>query len=107
MDIDEELKSAIPAMMDRVKRDLIARIELQAAEVAMNEARKAAQEWAAEVLVPELRAQLEAGKAGMIAAAKRCAERVGDELANALVEQAKKNLTKSWTMSNVAKELFQ
>ena len=94
-------------MMDRVKRDLISRIEAQAADVAMAEARDAAKKWAAEVLVPELRAQLEAGKDGMIAAAKNCADRIGDELANALVEQAKKNLTKSWTMTSVAKELFQ
>ena len=106
MNIDEEIKSAMPAVMERIKRDTLKRIERDAATAATAIAVQAAKDWALENLVPEIKAQLEAGKAGMLESAKKTSSAIGDALGDALVAQVVKTLSTSHTTSSIAASLF-
>lgn len=106
MDINEEIKSAMPELMERIKRDTLEQIERQAVAAATQVAVKAAAEWALENLVPEIKAQLEAGKSDMVVAAKKTSQQIGDALADALTAQVVKTLSSSHTVSSIAQNLF-
>lgn len=106
MDINAEIQSAMPAVMERIKRDTLERIEREAVNAATQAAIEAAKQWAIENLVPELKAQLEAGKAGMIESAKKSAAAIGDALGEALTAQVVKTLGSSHTVSSIAQSLF-
>lgn len=106
MDIEQEVKSAMPAVMERIKREAIQRIEREALNAATEVALQAAKEWAIEHLVPEVKAQMEAGKAGMVAAAEQAAKGIGDALSKAMIEQATKTLASSHSLNSVAEKLF-
>lgn len=101
MDIEREVQSAMPALMERVKAETLKRIEAQATDAAVQAGVQAAREWAAEVLAPEIRAQLEAGKASMVAQAETFASRLAAELTEAIAAQVKKNLASSWNVRKV------
>lgn len=106
MDINAEIQSAMPAVMERIKRDALERIEREAVNVATAEAVKASKDWAIENLVPEIKAQLDAGKAGIIAAAQKTAEEISEALSKALTEQVVKTLSSSHVVSDIAQKLF-
>lgn len=106
MNIEQELKSAMPEVMARIKQEAISRIEREAVEVATRVAVEAAKEWAIEHLVPEIKAQLEASKGGMILAAHDAAQGIGKAMSDALIEQAIKNLKQSWNTKKVVDALF-
>lgn len=106
MDIDQEIKSAMPAVMERVKREALDRIEREAVNAATEVAVKAARDWAIENIVPEIRAQLDAGKAGMVATAEKTAEAIGEALKTALIAQAEKTCAQSHTLNDIVQKLF-
>lgn len=106
MDINQEIQSAMPAVMERIKRDTLERIEREAVNAATEVAIKAAKDWALENLVPEIKAQLEAGKPGMVESAKKTAGLIGDALGEALAAQVTKTLSNSHTVSSIAQSLF-
>lgn len=106
MDIDQEIKSAMPAVMERVKREALERIEREAVNAATEVAVKAARDWAVENIVPEIRAQLEAGKLGMVSAAEKTADAIGEALKTALVAQATKACAQTHTLNDIVQKLF-
>lgn len=106
MDVNKEVQSAIPAIMKKVKEEALDRIQREALQVVIQESNKAARDWAIEVLVPEVRAQLEAGKQGMIAKAEEISKSLAEEVGKALVEQAIRNMKNSWTVKDVASKIF-
>lgn len=106
MDIDQEIKSAMPAVMERIKRDTLERIEREAVQAATAVAVQAAKDWALENLVPEIKAQLEAGKSSMVACAQNAAKEIGEALGKALQEQVSKTLANSHAVSTIAQSMF-
>ena len=106
ININEEMQSMLPAVLARMRTELTDRIAREAENAAVDEVRKAAKEWALAVLVPEMKAQLEAGKDGFVAAATETAKALSQTITDALVENAKKNLQSSWNVQELAKKLF-
>lgn len=106
MEATQELQSAIPAIMARVRREAEDQIERECLRTVMHHATDAASKWAQEVLAPEIRAQLDAGKAGMLARAEEIAKQITDAVAEALVEQVKKNLSQSWNVKRAVEGIF-
>lgn len=106
IDINAEVQSALPAVLERMRSELADRIAREAQTVAIDEVRKAAQEWALAVLVPEIKAQLEAGKSGMLKQAANIGESLGDEIGKALTAQALKALSQGYNVRAVAEALF-
>lgn len=106
MNVEEELKSAMPEVMARIKAEAISRIEREAVAVATNVAVEAAKSWAIENLVPEIKAQLEASKGGMIQAAQDAAQGIGKAISDALVTSATERLKSSWNTKKVVEGLF-
>jgi galactokinase/mevalonate kinase-like predicted kinase len=101
-----EIQSAIPAIMERVRREAEQQIERECLATIMRAANAEAQSWATEVLAPEIRAQLDAGKQGMLERADEMAKRMTDALADALVAQITKNLSQSWNVRKVVEALI-
>jgi hypothetical protein len=106
IDIDREVQSAMPAVLERMRENLITRMSNEAERVAMDEVRKAVNEWALATLVPEIKAQLEAGKESMLKQAGTIAQQLGDALGAALTAQAEKTLAQSHAVSDIAQKLF-
>lgn len=106
MDIDNEIKSAMPAVMERIKRETLDRMERECANVAMEVARNAARDWAVENLAPEIKAQLEAGKAGFVAKAHDIARDLSAAIGDALVTQVTETMKQSWNRKKIADALF-
>lgn len=106
MDITKEVESAIPELMQRIKADALKEIERRAVAEATDAAVRAAREWAVDVLAPEIKAQLEAGKEGMVAAARDAAKKIGDAFGDALAEHAEKALKNSYTTKQIAELMF-
>ncbi len=104
--LDEQLRSAMPAVMERIKRETLQAVETRAIQAASEVAVNAAREWAVENLVPEIKAQLEAGKAGMVASAEGIASRLSAAIGDALVAQATEKLSNSWNVRKVSEALF-
>lgn len=106
MDINTEIQSAIPEMMARIRNETMQRVEREATEAATRVAVEAATQWAKEHLVPEIRAQLEAGKAGLIQAAHESAEGIAEAIKTALIKQAEKSLANSWNLKKVVEGIY-
>lgn len=106
MQASEEIQSAIPAIMARVRREAEQQIERECLTTVMRVANYEAQKWAAEVLAPEIRAQLDAGKQGMLARADDIAKQMTDALAEALVAQVTKTMSQSWNVRKVVEALI-
>lgn len=105
-EVSDEIQSAIPAIMARVRREAEQQIERECVRTVMSVATDTAQKWAAEVLAPEIRAQLDAGKQGMLARADDIAKQMTDALAAALVAQVTKNLSQSWNVRKAVEALI-
>lgn len=106
MNISEEIKSAMPAVMERIKRDTLNNIERAAVQAATEVAVQAAKDWAIEHLVPEIKAQLEAGKSSMVVAAQDATKQIGAALTDALVANVTKTLTSSHSIKSIADVMF-
>jgi hypothetical protein len=106
MNIENEVQSAMPEILRRIKEEAISRIEREAVNEATKVCVEAAKAWAIEVLVPEIRAQLDSSKGEMVKAAQAAAEGVGEAVKNALIENAKKHLSSSWNVQQAAKSIF-
>lgn len=106
MDIGAEIQSAVPSLMARIKQEALDRIEREAVNEATRVAVDVARQWAIENLAPEIKAQLEAGKAGMVAAAHQAAEGIGEAVKDALIASATKQLQSSWNVKKVVDGLF-
>jgi len=106
MNIDDEIKSAMPAVMERIKRDTLDRMERVCIEEALNAARNAASEWAVENLVPEIKAQLEEGKAGFVQQAHVIAGDLSAAIGAALVDHVTQQMKNSWNRKKIADALF-
>lgn len=106
IDINAHVQSALPAVLANLRERLDSRVAAEAESVALDEVRKAVREWATATLVPEVKAQLEAGKDGMLASAQTIAKGIADALGTTLAEAAVKNLKSSYTVSEIAKKLF-
>lgn len=104
--LTQEIESAIPALMQRIKEETLLRVEREASQAATAVAVDAAKKWAEEVLAPEVAAQLAVGKSGFIAAAEDAAKRIGETLSDALVEQVKKSLASSYVLKEVTEKLM-
>lgn len=104
--IELEIKSAMPAVMARVKAEALDQMERQALNIAVQVASDEARKWAVEVLAPEIRAQLEAGKEGMLSKAQDIAGQLADGIGDALVAEMKKNLAQSWNVRKISDALF-
>ena len=104
--IQVEIESAIPALMERVKQEALARIEREAVAAATAVATEAARKWAEENIAPEIAAQLSAGRDSFVAAANDAAKRISEALSDALVEQAKKAFANSYTVKGIAESMF-
>ena len=104
--IQLEIESAIPALMQRVKAEALQRIEREAVQAATTIAVEAAKKWAEENIAPEIAAQLTAGKAGFVLAAEDAAKRIGEALSSALTEQVTKSLASSYNIQSIAEKLF-
>lgn len=103
---NQELQSAIPSIMARVRREAEQQIERECLAAVMRGATAEAEKWASEVLAPEIRAQLDAGKQGMLASADDIAKQMTDALAAALVAQVTKNLSQSWNVRKAVEALI-
>lgn len=106
IDINKEVQSALPAVLAKLRENLAERLLQEAQGVAFNEVRKAVQEWAVATLIPEIKAQLEAGKDNYIAKAAEIAKSLGDELGKALTQNAEKSLSSSHVVQGIAEKLF-
>ncbi len=104
--IELEIKSAMPAVMARVKAEALDQMERQALNIAVQVASDEARKWAVEVLAPEIRAQLEAGKEGMLSKAQDIAGQLADGIGDALVAEMKKHLSQSWNVKKISDALF-
>lgn len=104
--MQQEIASAMPAVMARIKQETLNRIEREGVEIMVATARKAAEQWAIDNLVPEIKAQLDAGKAGMVAKASQISSDLSDEIGKALVKAATEKLSQSWNVRKVAEALF-
>lgn len=105
-ELAQQIESAIPALMERVKQEALARIEREAVATATAVAVDAARKWAEENIAPEIAAQLSAGRDSFVTAANEAAKRIGEELTGALVEQAKKAFANSYTVKQIAENMF-
>lgn len=105
-DVDAEVRSALPAVMAKVRENLIDRMTATAEQTAMHEIQKAVQAWAVEQLVPEVKAQLDSGKAGMVAKASEIARALADQLGEAISANAAKTLTNSHCVREICEKLF-
>jgi len=106
IDINAEVQSALPAVLENARKMLASRMLQEAEAVALGEVRKAVQEWATATLVPEIRAQLEAGKDGMLKQAATIGEQLANALGKALTENAEKSLASSYVVKDIAEKLF-
>lgn len=106
IDIAKEVQSAMPAMLERMRSNIMERVTREAESVAISEVREAVKEWALKNIIPEINAQLEAGKAGMIAQAETIAKQLADALGEALTAQATKTLQSSHAVQDIAGRLF-
>ena len=106
IDIEREVQSAMPALLVQVRERLTQRLLGVAEDTAMQEVRKAVQEWAVANLVPEIKAQLEAGKDGMIKQAQTISQQLGEALGEAMAGQASKSLASSHVVTDIAQKLF-
>lgn len=106
MNIEEEVASAMPAILERIKRDALDRMQQRCVDVAIEEATKAARDWSIENLVPEIRAQLQAGKAGMVEQAAKISKEIGEKVGEALAAKAAKTLTESYNTQKIVEALF-
>lgn len=107
INLQDEVASAMPALLSQLREQLKDRMGAEAQAVAMREVNAAVTQWAKDVLVPEVRAQLEAGKDGYIVAAQEIAEGLGRALGEAIIDNAKANLKHSWNIRKIAEALFQ
>lgn len=106
IDIDKEVQSALPAVLAQLRERLTNRISTLAEAAAMEEVRKAVQEWTTANLIPEIKAQLDAGKDGMVAQANAIAKQLGEALGEAMAGQASKSLASSHVVTDIAQKLF-
>lgn len=106
IDINKEVQSALPAVLEQLRANIAERMLQEAQQVALGEVRKAVQEWAVATLVPEIKAQLAAGKDGFIAKAAEIAKSLGDELGKALHANAAKSLASSHVVKDIAEKMF-
>lgn len=105
-DVDAEVRSALPAVMAKVRENLIGRMTATAEQTAIQEIQKAVQSWAVDQLVPEVKAQLDAGKAGMIVKAAEIARTLADQLGEAISANAAKTLANSHAVREITEKLF-
>lgn len=101
-----ETQSMIPEIMRRLRDDHLDRISRSCLEEVTRVATVAARDWATTQLVPEMKAQLEASKDGMISAAAKFADDLSSALAAAMVEQATKSLSSSHLIKDIAEKIF-
>jgi hypothetical protein len=106
IDIEAEVQSALPQVLSKMREQIAERVASRVEYTALEEVSKAAREWAIANLVPEINAQLEAGKAGMVAMAAEIAQSLGKALGEAMQAQAKKTLESSHTVKDIAEKLF-
>jgi hypothetical protein len=106
MDIADEIKSAMPALMARVREEAMRDAERTAIYAAQQVITAEAKNWAAEVLAPELRAGLEAMKPEMLIECEKLARGIADALTASMIEAATKNLGSSWNRKKVFEALF-
>jgi hypothetical protein len=106
IDIDAHVQSALPAVIESLRERLTERVAREAESVALEEVRKAVREWAIATLVPEVKAQLEAGQAGMLKVAQDIAKGVGEAFGESLAEAAKKSMGSPHNVSEIAQKLF-
>lgn len=104
--LQDEIASAMPAVMDRIKAETLNRIEREGIEIMVATARKTAEQWAIDNLVPEIKAQLDAGKSGMVAKAAEISANISDEIGKALVKAVQEKLTQSWNVRKLSEALF-
>lgn len=104
--VTQQIESAIPALMQRIKEETLARIEREAVAAATAIAVETARKWTEENLVPEIAAQLNAGKAGFVAAAESAAQKISDELTEAMLVQVRKSFSNSYTVKQIAETMF-
>ena len=105
-ELQEQIESAMPAVMARIKAETLTRIEREGVEIMVATARKAAEQWAIENLVPEIKAQLDAGKSGMVAKAAEISANISEEIGKALVKAVQEKLKQSWNVSKLTDALF-
>jgi hypothetical protein len=106
VDINEEVQSALPAVLAKLRENIAERVGREAENVALEEVRKATREWAAAVLVPEIKAQLEAGKQGFVTQAAAISNGIANELGKAMLAQVTKTLESGYTCKDIAEKLF-
>lgn len=106
IDINSEVQSALPGVLEKMRQSIASRVEREAESVAMDEIRKAVREWTTAALVPEVIAQLDAGKSSIAESAAGVAKGIGKALEEAMVEQAKKALASSYMTNEIAEKLF-
>ena len=106
MNIEQEVQSAMPEILSRIKSEAISRIEREAVNEATAVCVAAAKQWALDVLVPEIKAQLEAGKGGMVKAASEAADGIGEAVKEALIKQATERMASSWNVKALSQSLF-
>lgn len=106
IDINAEVQSALPAVLEKMRERIADRIGTVAEQTAMEEVRKAVQEWAITTLVPEVKAQLDAGKAGMVKQAQAIAQQIGVALGQAMSAQAEKSLASGHVVKDIAEKMF-
>lgn len=106
IDLNAELQSALPAVLAKMRENIIDKMSREAESVAMDAVRVAVREWTVAELVPEIRAQLDAGKSGMVTQASTIAESLGKAIGEALAGQAKKTLAEGYVVKDIAEKLF-
>ena len=106
MNIEKEVQSAMPEILARIKSEAISRIEREAVNEATAVCVAAAKQWAIDVLVPEIKAQLEAGKGGMVLSASEAADGIGEAVKTALIKQATEKLASSWNVRKLTEAIF-
>lgn len=106
IDVDAEVRAALPAVMEKLRESIKERVYIEAQNVALEEVRKATREWAVAALVPEVLAQLEAGKRGMVEQAETISNGIATALGEALLAQMRKTLESSYTAKEIAEKLF-
>ncbi len=106
INIEDEVQAALPQVLEKMRDGIAQQVLERSQYVAMEEVSKAVREWALANLVPEIQAQLEAGKDGMLKQAQTISKQLGDALAVAMTAYAEKSLKSSSVVTDIAQKLF-
>jgi uncharacterized protein with von Willebrand factor type A (vWA) domain len=104
--VQEILEASMPDLKKAVVEEMKSHIGWEAREEAMKLVSEAITAFVASEIVPEIKAQLEASKDGLVATGVAAAPMLVEEIAKALCTSVKEKMENSYRRGEVFKALF-